>query len=312
VRGVPPVAAARRARSLRKTRERDARTASRLEGIRLLSDRKPRWAEEAYEPAFAAYGVEPLEAGPEPVAESAIAGSLVAALDDWLGLRLAADGADDPTTRWISGLLRAADPDPGRCRVRELAAAGDRDALETLAAAADPDPATARLLADRLSALGGHAAAAGLLRRVLRSHPGNPDLAWSMARTLSRLDRWADAAGWFRAAWTLRPAHAEIGRRLGTALRRTGRTDEALRAWRNVLRAEPDDVRSHRRIFHAVFAQPLVERSRRVRAWLEEELRRRPERSSGSGPGRSPKTCPRRRRRRGGSSRAGPPRSGGS
>ena len=67
----------------------------------------------------------------------AIAAAVVPALDDWVAVRSKLE--DESATRRLIEVLRTADPDPWRQRVRDCLARKDWSTLETLASSPDLD-----------------------------------------------------------------------------------------------------------------------------------------------------------------------------
>ena len=82
-------------------------------------------------------GTDPAEAAVR-VRASSVSRALVAALDDW-----AACAADRDQQAWVLAVVRQADPDPWRDRVRDPATWDDAEALRDLAARAPVDRAVA-------------------------------------------------------------------------------------------------------------------------------------------------------------------------
>src|SRR5262249_41541726 len=161
---------------------RDLEMAARLEEIRLRTSDEMKGgrydvagADPAYARAFHDYGIDapvltPAEAA-ERIRARAIPEELVAALDDWAGIRGATDG---PGGQRLRAAARAADPDPERTRLREALESGERQALEERAASDKVDglpPSTLLLLASALMKAQARERAGAVLRRAQQLHP---------------------------------------------------------------------------------------------------------------------------------------------
>ena len=151
----------------------------------------------------------------EAVASSANAsparGALVAALDDWAGLR-----RDAVRREWLRQAARRADPDAWRDRVRE-AGVGDDPARPAELARTRPvfeQPASGLVaLAERLQAAGGDAT--GLLSRVQAAHPDDFWANFALGNALEEKGDLEAAVACYRKAPTIRPeafaAYLNIG-----------------------------------------------------------------------------------------------------
>jgi tetratricopeptide (TPR) repeat protein len=227
--------------------EKDRRLLERLEEIRLGQAAGARGeAGRAYEQAFREVGVAGAKKDIDAVAarlrRSPVRDAAIAALDDWM--RLAAK--DSPEVReWLQDLVRAADPDPWRNRLREAVARKDRAALQKLAG--EPDvgqqrSATICLLANSLRESGAAAGAIALLRRAQRQYPGDFWINVQLAQALAvhGPPRVEEALRFYTAALALRPESAEVHLALAHALRDKGELDEAVTAYQEALRLRPD------------------------------------------------------------------------
>ena len=99
-------------------------------------------AEQEYAAAFREAGIDvdalPVKEAAERItARRPIAAALLPALDDWVAVR--SKVKDEAATRRLIDVLRTADPDPWRQRVRDALARKDWPALENLARSADLD-----------------------------------------------------------------------------------------------------------------------------------------------------------------------------
>ncbi|HYG89645.1 MAG TPA: glycosyltransferase [Azospirillum sp.] len=113
-----------------------------------------------------------------------------------------------------------------------------RTAVAPASASAPPAP---HLIAQGAALLqeGRLAEAAVIWRRLVETHPENPDLVNNLAVTLKRLERWHEAATVFRRLVRLRPGDAQAHFNLGLARLHTGHPDEAAAAWEAALAANP-------------------------------------------------------------------------
>src|SRR5262249_24490070 len=140
------------------------------------------------------YGIEIGRTDPRQAAEqirsrpAALRDAVIAGLDNWIQVAEWFPAAK-VDKRWLRAVVRDADPDPWRTRLREAAARKDRAALEALAH--DPEvlaqwPATLTTFAHALVGIRAQDAAVDLLRRAQQQHPSdfwiNTDLAWQLVR----------------------------------------------------------------------------------------------------------------------------------
>ena len=164
--------------------------------------------EEAFrEAGLGAPGDDPAEAAAR-VRASPVREALVAALDDW-----SACAVDLDQQAWVLAVVRLADPDPWRDRVRDPATWDDREALGELAAAApvaEQKPQLLVVLGVRLRAKGGDARA--FLSRVVLAHPTDFWANVEMGNTLS-----VGRIRWRRSGTTARPWRFGRRRLLSTA-----------------------------------------------------------------------------------------------
>jgi tetratricopeptide (TPR) repeat protein len=236
----------------------------------------------AYRAAFRDFGLFPEAATPDEAAARlhgrppAVHATAMAALDHWLIL---ARHKKAPEAGWLEAVLRAADADSWRWRVREARARNDRRALEELAA----DPAATRqppealfVLSRSLRERGARESALALLRRAREACPGdfwlnlyladalqmceppeydemvrfltaavalrpdNPGALLNLGIALQKKCRLAEAAAAFRRAIDLQPAYADAHYRLGSVLSAEGRPYEALPVLQKALELNPD------------------------------------------------------------------------
>ena len=129
------------------------------------------------------------------------AAALVAALDDW-----AACATDRDQQAWVLAVVRQADPDPWRDRVRDPATWDDPAALRELAdraPVAGQSPQLLAVLGARLRAR--KLDAVGFLERVASAYPGDFWVNVEMGNALCDQSNWGEAIGYYRTALALRP-----------------------------------------------------------------------------------------------------------
>jgi tRNA A-37 threonylcarbamoyl transferase component Bud32 len=207
----------------------DLEMVERLEGVLLLETftagkHENALADAGYGRAFREYGldllaVEPAEAA-ERIKAAAIRDQLVTALDDWLFVKPQADTAG--RERLLS-VVRQADADAWRQRLRDPVTRKDRAALEDLARQPDvasQPPAILVHLGKYLAQAGAWSAAVGVLQQAQHRYPADFWVNYALALSLSeqRPPQTDKAVGFFRAALAVRPlsriAHLGLGRQL--------------------------------------------------------------------------------------------------
>jgi tetratricopeptide (TPR) repeat protein len=174
------------------------------------------------------------------VRASAVRAELVAALDDWAGM-----AGDGPRRAWLLAVARAADPEPGRARLRRPELWRDGAALAKLAGEAR----AAELSPQLVVALGRALEGAGedpilLLRRAQARHPNDLFLNLALAVPLHLVKQRDEAISYYRAALALRPV-AGVHTNLGLALYETGNREEAVSHFRDALHLDPSDAVAH-------------------------------------------------------------------
>ncbi len=231
--------------------EHDRATQRRLGEIRARrgEDQDLRETNAAYAVAFRDYGVdvEGAHIDAQRLRDSAIAGELAAALDEWAWIRRRLAGDADAIAKRIRDLAAAADPDPGRAVVRDAASAADAVILRELATTTH-DAEAALLLGRYLGLAGREADAVRVLRATWRQRPDDFWVSFELAEALRRLAEpaWEDAIGHYRAAVAVNPRSKGARARLASALRSAGRLDEAIQLWRHALAADPADHTPYR------------------------------------------------------------------
>lgn len=167
------------------------------------------------------------------LADSAVRDRLVAAVDLWFVRGRSATGR---------AILRAADPDDYRNRVRDAVAAEDLSALDALADQADAlaQPPWFASVLGQIEAIPTDRRRA-ILRAANRSRPADVTVLMTLGGLdpIGQKDGAAERAGWYRAAVAARPASPTAWNSLGIALRDAGATAEAIEAFRQARRADP-------------------------------------------------------------------------
>jgi serine/threonine-protein kinase len=203
-----------------------------------------------YAQVFRDYGIdvvalEPAEAA-ERIRQRAIRDYLVATLEAWARL-----GHVDPPLRerLVTIADKAADED-WRATLRAAREATDGQALQKLADSVEVGRRSPEALLQLSSALereGNNAAALSLLRRAQQQYPGHFSVDYQLL-TLLRREKpvpWDDL---FRLATTtlaLRNANPAMHLEVGAILEQKGRLDEAMAAYREGIRLEPEFDPAH-------------------------------------------------------------------
>ena len=179
--------------------------------------------EEAFrEAGIGAPGDDPAEAAAR-VRASPVRGALVAALDDW-----AACAADRDQQAWVLAVVRRADPDPWRDRVRDPATWDNPEALRDLAArapVAEQSPQLLAVLGARLRAK--KLDAVPFLARVVSAYPADFWVNIEMGNALFHQSNPVEAVGYYRTALALRPQTVSLRYALGGLYLGLHRWDEA-------------------------------------------------------------------------------------
>ncbi len=236
------VAMADRERRQAEARSKDRRMLDRLAAIHteIEADLDFSRADRDYAAAFRDYGIDvdqlsPADAGAR-IAASPVSIDLVNALDQWTFVGRMVKPHDRSRAGHTSAVARAADPDPWRCRLREMLdlEATDKEqartGFEELAATAQQDVRyreSLSRLAFALGNLGDKESAIALLRRVQRVHADDFWINHDLARSLMSTGQLDEAIRFYSAALAIRPTSELAQRALGEALRAAGRTEEA-------------------------------------------------------------------------------------
>jgi tetratricopeptide (TPR) repeat protein/tRNA A-37 threonylcarbamoyl transferase component Bud32 len=178
--------------------------------------------------------------------------------------------------RWLADVLKAADPDPWRGRLREAVTAQDRILLEKLVDEADVDHQPTILLVGIGAAplLEGKPCRIALLRRVQQSHPeefwANYDLAHYLYQSVfphgatpetPATDHPAviEALRFYSVAVAARPGNPSAYSGLGMALRARGDLAGAITCYHKALKLDPRFATAHYNLGNALAAQKDLE-----------------------------------------------------
>jgi len=178
------------------------------------------------------------------VRASPVRRALVAALDDW-----AACATDRDQQAWVLAVVRQADPDSWRDRVRDPATWDNADALRDLAARAPVDEQTPQLLAvlgARLRAK--RIDAVPLLARVAAAYPNDFWANIETGNALLHQSKAAEAAAYYRAALALRPGTVSIHYALGGMYLGLYRWDQSIAEYEQAIRLDPGNAWCHNRL----------------------------------------------------------------
>jgi tetratricopeptide (TPR) repeat protein len=263
--------------------DKDRRMVERLDEIRLLQAEvkdghydRARAALE-YARAFANYGIdvtklEPAEAAAR-IRKQAIRIELSVALDDW-----AACLPKGKQRQALLGIVRAADPDPWRNRLRETCERRDAKALRDLARddrAARQPAVTHLLLANALERAGAVPEAIAVLRQGQKRYPADFWINHQLASCLVQLRpaRLDEAVRFYTAALALRPNNPAVYVNLGVALHRQGKLDEAVASFRKAIALQPDFAQAYTNLGAALRD---LGRPREAEAALRQAIRLQP------------------------------------
>jgi serine/threonine-protein kinase len=174
--------------------------------------------------------------------------ALVAALDDW-----AACAADRDQQAWVLEVVRRADPDPWRDRVRDPATWDNSDALRDLVVRAPVSKQSPQLLA----VLGARFRARKLdavvfLGRVVSAYPADFWANIEMGNALFHQSKLVEAVGYYRTALALRPETGFLRYALGSLYLRLNRWDESIAEYEQAVRLDPDNAWCHNRLGYAL------------------------------------------------------------
>jgi serine/threonine-protein kinase len=235
----------------------------RLEGIRLKRSKwvegtfDNRTAEQEYATVFRESGLgqegEAAEAVAARIRESAVAGRLLAALDDW------ADVTQDlKRLAWLLAVARLVDRNESRNRFRDPNAWWDRAKVQELATELLGDetklaalrPPLVSSLGDRLRRMGGEAVP--LLKVAQLRWPNDFWVNFNLAYAFAEQKKWDKAEGYYRVAVALRPEAKVPHHNLGIVLRKLERPEEAIVELREALAIDPKDALAHNGLGNAL------------------------------------------------------------
>ena len=192
-------------------------------------------------------GDDPEEAAAR-VRTSPVRKALVSALDDW-----AACAADREQQVWILAVVRQADPDPWRDRVRDPATWDNSEALRDLAARApvgEQSPHLLAVLGARLRAK--NIDAIPFLTRVVSAYPTDFWANIEMGNALFHQSKPLEAVGYYRAALALRPRTLSLRYALGDLYLDLQRWDEGIAEYEQAIRLDPENAWCHNRLGFAL------------------------------------------------------------
>jgi tetratricopeptide (TPR) repeat protein len=179
------------------------------------------------------------------IRSSPIREHLIAALDDW-ALVTASRGkrADtQPLMKRLLAVLRLADPDPWRARLRDPASWRDPQAFRQLAhqrPMTELSPQILLLVGLLLSEQGQDAET--WLRRAQLLHPSDLWIGFYLAREVWDDGRLEEAEAHYRATLAIRPRSSAAWNNLGRVLQEQGKIDEAETAYRKAIAANPGNA----------------------------------------------------------------------
>jgi serine/threonine-protein kinase len=198
-----------------------------------------------YAQAFRDYGIdvetlEPAEAA-ERIRPRAIRDHLVATLESWAGLRR----VDPSLQARLVGIAEAAVEEDWRATLRAARDAKDGPALRKLADSIDIGRRSPQALLQLGSALereDDNAAAVSLLRRAQQQYPGDFLVTYRLLRLLQREKPppWDELLRFATATLALRSQNPAMHIEVGDLLEQKGRLDEAIAAYQEGIRLEPE------------------------------------------------------------------------
>jgi serine/threonine protein kinase/Flp pilus assembly protein TadD len=187
-----------------------------------------------------------------------VSAAVLPALDDWVAVR--SKVGNEPATRRLIDVLRKADPDPWRQRVRDCLARNDWSALENLAKSPDLDRQPAATLSFLCAALRqqaelevdtpghepgelghkGFVLEIDILRRAQQKYPDDFWINHRLGVSLIYMsDRIAEGTGYMRAAVAVRPSSSHAMSNLGNAHFSMQNDDQAIACYRRAIALDP-------------------------------------------------------------------------
>jgi serine/threonine-protein kinase len=191
-------------------------------------------------------GLEVAEAAAR-VRASAIQSKLLAALDDWMRVRVRQD-ADVARLRAVAD---AVDESAWRRSFRDAVLSHDAARMKALAGQAEAlaqPPVVLDWLGNALANAGLPEEALALLREAHRRYPDDFWINFSLGALLNwdlRPQRPAEAVGYFRVAVALRPGSSMVRDSLGAALDNKGDLEGASAEYHRALALDPNDIWAH-------------------------------------------------------------------
>jgi tetratricopeptide (TPR) repeat protein len=213
----------------------------------------------AYAKAFRNYGIDvdvlESEEAAARIRARSIRLELVTALDDW-GINryyAARERKENRDGLALLAVARAADSDPWRNRLRDVLNAPKQERLAVLSALArsakvDSLPATTlRILGASLYHGGGVEEGVALLRRAHLRHPGDFWINLELASCYANMKppRWDQVLSFDRVLLALRPEIPRLHAAHGHTLMENGLLEEAIAAYREAIRLNPDFAVAH-------------------------------------------------------------------
>jgi tetratricopeptide (TPR) repeat protein len=223
-------------------------------------------ADEAYAATFRQAGIDldalpANEAAKRLAALSAVSAAVLPAIDDWVAVR--SRSQDESSTQRLADVLRTADPDPWRQKLREILARQDWDALADLADDPQVDEQPAGTLSFLSSATRQYCDVMAEMRRAGKLKPGTPNTWYPLELAVYRraqrkypddfwlnhrlglalvygIDEAAEGVGYLRAALAVRPNSSHIINNLGTAFGAMKRYDDAIENFERAIAISPD------------------------------------------------------------------------
>jgi Flp pilus assembly protein TadD len=201
--------------------------------------------------AFRGYGLDPDSLDPREAGERirarTIQRQLVEALDHWALTGRAVGGGG---WAWAAAAVCAADPDEGRCRLRDAWGRQDGKAVEELLVSATAEEWSSLLWIAPTLVMEGGAANERIVRLLQQAQEQHPDDFWpnhQLAQYLqhSRPPRLEEAVRYYTAAVALRPQSPGARLNFGDTLAEKGLLDEAIAQYRKAIHLEPDYAEAH-------------------------------------------------------------------
>jgi len=217
-----------------------------------------------YEAVFRACGIDRESMTPEQAAQwigrrpPQIHLIVLIAVDNWIDLvsRFAKQGAEShQQLAWLKGLVRAADSDPWRTRMRLAVERSDYQLLAKLADSPEvieQAPYTLERLGRLLVDSGKRDSGIAVLRRAQQIHPGNFRINALLGFLLLTTPQRADAVRFCAIAVALLPDNAGAHLNLGKALHEQGSLEQAIPEYRTAVALKRDYAFAHHNLASAL------------------------------------------------------------